>query len=332
MRSGGDTPPVWQSAVAGGIAGGVADFTVHPVDTAKTILQANAVKGHSGAAALKEALVSSGTRRVYAGGLSMLVGAIPANMAYFGGYEVAKNAILARMGAEAGDDSAVATLAHVGGAMVGEVSCALILTPFDIIKQRRQLHGTAHYRSVADGFKSLWYTHATPSVEGIEGGCVRAAARPTISQGLAGVYTGFGATLFRDVPYAVVQFVLYERIRGFMAARNARKGLGGDVGLLSDPEAALAGCMAGGAAAAATNPMDVVKTRLQTGGSDFGSIRATARDIAAREGLKAFSKGITARVAWMAPNSAIAFLVYERARTFLAGSAASPAPPAAPSG
>jgi len=69
------------------------------------------------------------------------------------------------------------------------------------------------------------------------------------------------------------------------------------------------GFIAGAVGAALTNPVDVARTRIQVEsaraeGAYTGIVDAVKR-IAKEEGWKAFAKGMSARILWMAPGAAI---------------------------
>ncbi len=71
-------------------------------------------------------------------------------------------------------------------------------------------------------------------------------------------------------------------------------------------------------AAAVSNPMDVVKTRLQVAGASnvaaavpFRGAAHAAATIYAAEGLAGFMRGAGGRVAWVAPSTAIMFTAYD---------------------
>lgn len=81
--------------------------------------------------------------------------------------------------------------------------------------------------------------------------------------------------------------------------------------------------MAGGVAAAATTPLDVIKTLLQTrGGASDMEIRharglfPAAGIIWRREGMKGFFRGMNARVVTAAPSTAICWSAYELAKAY----------------
>ena len=77
-------------------------------------------------------------------------------------------------------------------------------------------------------------------------------------------------------------------------------------------EGALVGAVAGSISAAATTPLDVLKTRMMTGQA-FGasSVLTAAKLIVAKEGVGALYRGIVPRVALIGPGCAVFFMVYE---------------------
>jgi hypothetical protein len=80
-------------------------------------------------------------------------------------------------------------------------------------------------------------------------------------------------------------------------------------------------------------PIDTIKTRIQKaskepGETAFGRIAkgmsptthtltAVARDMFEKEGISAFWKGITPRVARVAPGQAVVFTIYEKVRDLI---------------
>eukprot|EP01038_Epipyxis_sp_PR26KG_P005564 gene5564-7686_t len=101
------------------------------------------------------------------------------------------------------------------------------MTPFDVIKQRMQL---GHYRS---------FTHCLGSI-------VR-------KEGFKALYVSFPMTLLMNIPYGCIMVPVNESIRKIL---NPSQNYNFSASMI-------AGSVAGGVAAAVTNPLDVLKTRLQ---------------------------------------------------------------------
>jgi len=117
--------------------------------------------------------------------------------------------------------------AAISGALA-TLSHDLFMTPFDMAKQRLQL---GYYRSVMH--------------------CLSSVAK---TEGMASLYIGLPTALIMNIPYGCILVPVNEYVR---------KSLSPD-GSYSFSASMIAGCVAGAVAAAATNPLDVIKTRLQT--------------------------------------------------------------------
>ncbi|XP_023675484.1 mitochondrial glutamate carrier 1 isoform X2 [Paramormyrops kingsleyae] len=127
------------------------------------------------------------------------------------------------------------------------------------------------------------------------------------SKGIAGLYKGLGATLLRDVPFSVIYFPLFANLND-LGKRGAEGPAPFYVSFIS-------GCIAGSTAAVAVNPVDVIKTRLQslTRGSEedtYSGVTDCIRKILQREGPTAFLKGAYCRALVIAPLFGIAQVVY----------------------
>lgn len=165
------------------------------------------------------------------------------------------------------------------------------MNPFDVIKQRMQLHGS-NYRSLVD--------------------CARQVFR---NEGFRAFYVSYPTTLTMTVPFTALQFTAYESITKVMQKRRQ---------LAYDPLThCTAGGLAGGIAAAATTPLDVIKTLLQTRGSandpeirNCRGLWPAASIIWQREGFNGFFRGMKARVVTAAPSTAICWSAYELAKAY----------------
>lgn len=102
------------------------------------------------------------------------------------------------------------------------------MTPFDVVKQRMQL---GYYKNVMH--------------------CIRTVLK---TEGLPALYMSFPTTLMMNIPFGAVMMAVNE---------SMKKALNPD-GQFSTAVSMASGSLAGAIAAATTNPLDVIKTRLQT--------------------------------------------------------------------
>jgi solute carrier family 25 S-adenosylmethionine transporter 26 len=128
-----------------------------------------------------------------------------------------------------------------------------------------------------------------------------------------GLYRGYGITLMREVPFAFIQFPLYERLKVEWAKWQGKE--------TSPIQAASCGSFAGGVAAALTTPLDVVKTRLMLGADRAGVPYLGAGDVVSRvmneEGSAVLLSGIQPRVMWISIGGFVFFGAYETYRSML---------------
>lgn len=126
-------------------------------------------------------------------------------------------------------------------------------------------------------------------------------------KGIAGLYKGLGATLLRDVPFSIIYFPLFANLNNL-----GKRGADGPAPFYVS---FISGCAAGSTAAVAVNPVDVIKTRLQslTRGSQedtYSGVTDCIRKILRNEGPGAFLKGAYCRALVIAPLFGIAQVVY----------------------
>lgn len=137
------------------------------------------------------------------------------------------------------------------------------------------------------------------------------AAREIVrAAGPRGLFTGFLPTILEDVPDMAVKFAVYETVRNLHSRLRGR-----DATVLED---LVIGGVAGAAAAAATTPLDVVKTVMMTSASARPTVLSASRTIL-REGggLKAFFRGVGPRALSNGLNSAVFFCFFEAIRQVL---------------
>lgn len=159
---------------------------------------------------------------------------------------------------------------------------------------------------------------ALAMVRSVPGTCICVAEVPELPPTPAARMwmRGLPATLLRDIPFTMIFWTITESIRGpILNSSNAdtQQGKGSnsqtDTSRLLYANAAAAS-IAGGVAAVATTPFDVIKTQQQTGLVDQ-SVLATARSIVQRNGFGGLWAGVMPRLMRIAPSSAMVITTYE---------------------
>jgi solute carrier family 25 S-adenosylmethionine transporter 26 len=288
--------PFLTSLLAGGLAGTSVDLALFPIDTLKTRLQSP-----------YGFLAAGGFRGVYRGVLAAAIGSAPGAALFFSTYETMKPIISSQL--RGGDNSSAAAAAptHMISASIGESVACLIRVPTEVIKSKMQTN--------AIGSSSLSSTIRTVLAE--------RDGRAVGSNVLGGLYRGLGITLMREVPFAFIQFPIYERLKLEWKKTKSRH----DDGLVvecSPIQAAACGSIAGGIAAAITCPLDVIKTRLMLGTDKLGvpylGVGDVVQRLAKEEGKAIFFSGIQPRVMWISIGGFVFFGAYETYRSFLMSS------------
>lgn len=137
---------------------------------------------------------------------------------------------------------------------------------------------------------------------------VFAAAKSIIAAaGTRGLFTGFLPTLLEDVPDMAIKFAAYESMRQvhqrFHKGRQA-----------SPQEDFAYGAVAGALAAAATTPLDVIKTNMMCTAASRPSMAGAIAMVRSQGGSAAFFRGVGPRALSNGINSAVFFAFFEALR------------------
>lgn len=188
-------------------------------------------------------------------------------------------------------DKIPTTVSHMVSASAGEIAACFVRVPAEIIKQRTQA-GRLGVGNKATSWANFQYLIQNKSGEGV----------------LRGLYRGWNTTIMREIPFTVIQFPLYEKLKKVWSAYDNTE--------LSLLKGAICGSIAGGVAAAATTPLDVIKTRIMLHKERIG-VSALVKQILAEEGPKVFLTGIGPRTCWISAGGAIFLGCYELVHTNL---------------
>ncbi len=139
-----------------------------------------------------------------------------------------------------------------------------------------------------------------------------AAARSiTAAAGTRGLFTGYLPTVLEDVPDMAIKFAAYESMRQVHKSMNA--------GRNATPQEDFAmGAVAGALAAAATTPLDVIKTNMMCNAAARPTMLGAASLVAQQGGPRAFFRGVGARAVSNGINSAVFFCFFEAIRGVIA--------------
>lgn len=172
-------------------------------------------------------------------------------------------------------------------AAIGNTIASASRVPYEVVKQKFQ---TKVYTNMSDALRDLSWGGLFPT-------------------------GGVASQMLRDIPYAVVTLLVYEHLRTVWKARAETQ-------FPNVPTRAwdlLVGGLAGGVGSYVTNPMDVIKTRLQTDTHAMfgGSIVTCTQKTWAEGGPHAFLRGSLPRLLHKVPANAFFFLFYEFFRSVL---------------
>uniref|UniRef100_A0A8C7Y154 Mitochondrial glutamate carrier 1 n=1 Tax=Oryzias sinensis TaxID=183150 RepID=A0A8C7Y154_9TELE len=275
--------------INGGIAGLIGVTCVFPIDLAKTRLQ-NQQNGSRLYTSMSDCLIktirSEGYFGMYRGAAVNLTLVTPEKaikLAHHRNFEkIVENKMLAGCGAG---------------------TCQVIVTtPMEMLKIQLQDAGR-----IAAQRKLMPETVAAGTVETKSPTAMQLTRQLLREKGIAGLYKGLGATLLRDVPFSIIYFPLFANLNNL-----GKKDVDGPAPFYVS---FISGCLAGSTAAVAVNPVDVIKTRLQSLNrasteDTYSGVTDCIRKIMRNEGPSAFLKGAYCRALVIAPLFGIAQVIY----------------------
>ncbi|KAF2161466.1 hypothetical protein M409DRAFT_69804 [Zasmidium cellare ATCC 36951] len=233
-------PPYLHAMLAGGLGGTMGDMLMHSLDTVKTRQQGDphmppkyTSMGNTYYTIFRQ---EGFARGLYGGVTPAFVGSFVGTVIFFGCYESSKRMMI--------DNGVTPGLAYLTSGFVADLAASPLYVPTEVLKTRLQLQGRFNNPFFTSGYNYRSTMHALRTIYRVEG--------------FGELFSGYKATLFRDLPFSALQFAFYEQEQ-----KIAKEwvGPGKEIGL---PLEILTGASAGGMAGVLTCPMDVVKTRIQT--------------------------------------------------------------------
>eukprot|EP00565_Helicotheca_tamesis_P001044 CAMPEP_0185738896 /NCGR_PEP_ID=MMETSP1171-20130828/34122_1 /TAXON_ID=374046 /ORGANISM="Helicotheca tamensis, Strain CCMP826" /LENGTH=364 /DNA_ID=CAMNT_0028410281 /DNA_START=210 /DNA_END=1304 /DNA_ORIENTATION=- len=288
-----------KNSLASGLAAACSKALLAPFDTIKTVQQK--YRGSGEALGFMDAVSvickrKGGIWELYSGLGVAALGSMPSVGLYFGVYSYSKRILIpffkTNYGSDRPDDKkplftdpTLRTLAIALSATIGNTVASFSRVPFEVVKQKLQ---SGLHSSTIDALSSM-----------IREGGLRAFF-PT---------GGVSIQMVRDIPYAVFTLLSYEYIRDNWVNKVEHPSAWRDMA---------AGATAGGIGSYLTNPLDVIKTRIQTDTALYkGSITQCARATFEEGGFRAFLRGSVPRLMHKIPANGCFFLFYELFRRLL---------------
>lgn len=167
------------------------------------------------------------------------------------------------------------------------MDAAIKLFFLSVVKQRLQMYNSP-YRGV---FQCVTHVYRT--------------------EGMRAFYRSYMTQLTMNVPFQSIHFTAYELIQKMTNKERC----------YNPPAHIVSGAVAGAVAAAATTPLDVVKTVLNTqeSGAKAGGFFEGVNTVLRLGGTSGFFKGVRARVLYQMPAAAICWSTYETFKYLIRG-------------
>jgi len=277
--------------LAAGAAAGIAEHCVmFPIDSVKTRMQSLHPHPNASYRNIKHAITkivkTEGKFRAFRGVNAVALGAAPAHALYFTSYESTKKLLDGRI--YGGENASVAA-----AAVVATLFHDAVMNPAEVIKQRIQVYNSP-YKGVFQCARGVFATEGIPAF-----------------------YRSFSTTLLMNLPFQTIHFLTYETTKNFLMGSHQQYNWKAHL---------IAGGVAGGFAAGITSPLDVARTLLNTqepcvvmqcqqmNSCQYGKITGMMnafRTIYKMHGVRGYFRGVTARVSFQIPATAISWGVYE---------------------
>ncbi|OIW27751.1 mitochondrial phosphate carrier protein-like protein [Coniochaeta ligniaria NRRL 30616] len=270
-------------ALAGAVCCSITHGALTPVDVVKTRIQLDPAKYNTG--------LIGGFRKVIAteGAGALLTGAGPTFAGYFlqgafkfGGYEFFKAQSINFLGLETASNNRTAV--YLGSSALAEFFADIALCPLEATRIRLVSDPT-YANGLISGFSKMFK-----------------------QEGLASFYAGFGPILFKQVPYTMAKFVVFEKVSEAAFRIFPKKDLsdaaqtGVNLG---------SGLIAGFAAAFVSQPADTMLSKInKTKGAPGEGTMTRLVKIGKELGIRGSYTGLGARLFMVGTLTAGQFAIY----------------------
>lgn len=280
---------------AGAFAGILEHTVMYPVDAIKTRLQILQNSSKQGIIrAVTKISSQEGAVLLWRGISSVILGAGPLHLVYFSVFEMTKTKLVNYSHDLKTTSNWTVTnenhplIASVSG-IAATTASDLLMTPFDVLKQRMQT--SPQKISISQMFSHIYQ-----------------------KEGLSSFFVSYPTTLFLSIPFALINFGVYEYSSSVLNPSN----------IYNPMLHCISGGISGALLALITTPLDCVKTALQTRGiskdpnlQNAKGFKDLTMALYRQNGYKLFLRGLRPRVVFNVPSTLISWTAYEMLKLYL---------------
>ncbi|KAI7871708.1 mitochondrial carrier domain-containing protein [Spinellus fusiger] len=287
---------------ASGVAGLVSRVCTHPIDTIKTRMQVSVSSNPSKRGFwLQEILFHKPTNSsfsassllsLYRGLPVTLIFGVPALTVYLSCYDYTKTWLANNTQNMPAD----AILNHMISGGTAEIVAGTLFTPMEVLKSRLQIEKHIN--------------RGTPAVDLAQSIMKR--------EGISGLFRGYGIGLAVFMPYTMVYFSVYEKLKskaaGLLRLESQDVSLPFSAYLICSGLASTVGIVV-------STPLDIIKTRWQISSAEEGVLFRKGPVTIARElwinegGWRILFRSLGARITWGIPSTMISMSVFEKLKS-----------------
>ncbi|KAK6063279.1 Mitochondrial phosphate carrier protein 1 [Seiridium cupressi] len=270
-------------ALAGAICCSVTHGGLTPVDVVKTRIQLDPVTYNRGLiGGFKQVIQKEGAGALLTGAGPTFAGYFLQGAFKFGGYELFKQQAINTLGYETASNNR--TLVYLASAACAEFFADIALCPLEATR----------IRLVSEP------TYATGLVSGF--------SKMLKNEGAGAFYAGFGPILFKQIPYTMAKFVVYEKVAEAVFRKYPKETLSDGMQTVANLGS---GLVAGFAAALVSQPADTMLSKInKTKGLPGEGTTSRLIKIAKELGLRGSYSGIGARLFMVGTLTAGQFAIY----------------------
>mmetsp|Transcript_35707 Transcript_35707/g.57759 ORF Transcript_35707/g.57759 Transcript_35707/m.57759 type:complete len:395 (-) Transcript_35707:99-1283(-) len=230
----------------------------YPLDVIKTRQQAQRQGGRGPLTdwygTLQRTMKTEGSVGLYRGFWTSAIGSLPSQAVYLLSYNFFKDRFNALNHMLSSDPLKTASVVHSSAGAAADILSNLFYVPIDVVVSRIQVHGPQQmYASGWDAFRTIYGR-----------------------EGIRGLYRGLGLTIAMYAPASAIWWMTYEQFKEYfyhvkdpfailgISSGDAKSASSSTKSQREFVSHVVAGSCAGVITATLTNPLDVIKTRIQT--------------------------------------------------------------------